>query len=370
MTSRADAAADPGAAGPPAAPVVLVTGDDALGVEREARRFAASVPTAGERRTVRIAGVGRPASLAEERAAAALEAAATGSLFGDGALVIVSDAPALAGVEAAGRALADAVRLVAEGNVLALLALADESGRQPAGTKALADAIRAAGGAVREAKIPADLARWIEETAPGMGVLLGRAAAVELARRVGAQDRSRDVDHRALAADATAELAKLALYRDGAEVTVDDVRAVVAERLPTSIFELMDAIGARQAQRAIALLDRASATVPGPVLVTRIHRRLREIAVAADLAAAGERAPAIAVALGWWDGRKKIDEGKLAWRVQRAVGEARRWEPDEIAAALDGLLAVDAVMKGGATIGERAQRLALTLWLVERVAPR
>jgi hypothetical protein len=31
---------------------------------------------------------------------------------------------------------------------------------------------------------------------------------------------------------------------------------------------------------------------------------------------------------------------------------------------------VDAVMKGGATIGERAQRLALTLWLVERVAPR
>jgi DNA polymerase III delta subunit len=358
-----------------AAPVVLVTGDDALGVEREARRFAASVPSPGERRTVRIAGVGRPAALAEERAAAALEAAATGSLFGDGTFVVVSDAPALASVEAAGRALADAVRLVADGNILALLALADESGRQPAGTKALADAVREVGGEVREARVPADLGRWIEDVAPEAGVRLGREAAAELARRIeGPRDpgrrRATDVDHRAVAADAAAELAKLALYRDGAEVTVDDVRAVVAERLPTSLFELIDAIGGRQAQKCFGLLDRASATVPGPVLVARIHRRLREIAIASGLAETGEKAPAIARALDWWDGKKKIDEGKLAWRVDNLLRQARRWGPGEVEAALDGLLAVDAEMKGESTVSERAQRLALTLWVVESVAPR
>jgi len=219
-------------------------------------------------------------------------------------------------------------------------------------------------------RVPSDLARWIEDSAPEIGVRLGRAAAVELARRVGGQDRSRDVDHRAVAADAAAELAKLALYRDGAEVTADDVRAVVAERLPTSLFELIDAIGGRQAQRCFTLLDRASSTVAGPVLVARIHRRLREIAIASGLAEAGERAPAIARALDWWDGKRKIDESKLAWRVDNLLRQAHRWGPGEVEAALDGLLAVDAEMKGESTASERAQRLALTLWVVERVAPR
>ncbi|MCU0505873.1 MAG: ComEC/Rec2 family competence protein [Chloroflexi bacterium] len=381
MTTPPAGHADAGSSTAPTVPVVLVRGDDALGVERTARRFAASVPATGERRTVRIAGVARPAWLAEERAAAALEAAATGSLFGDGALVIVSDAPALWGVDAAGRALSDAISLVAEGNVLALLALADESDRPPAGTKGLADAVTAIGGQVLEARIPPDLARWIEATAPEMGVLLGRGAAAELARRIEgprdpARKRATDVDHRALAADATAELAKLGLYRDGAEVTVEDVQGVVAERLPTSLFELIDAIGTRQVRRAIVLLDRASASVPGPVLVTRVHRRLREIAIAAGMVGTGTRPVEIARSLGWAIPSKRDPEQQekalstLAWRVDRALAEARRWGPGELEAALDGLLAVDASMKGDPAAGERAQRLALTLWLVERVAPR
>jgi DNA polymerase III delta subunit len=352
--------------GVPAAPVVLVTGNDALGVEREARRFASSVPVPGpgERRIVRVAGVGKPATLAEERAASALEAATTGSLFGDGALVIVADAPALFGVESAGRALGDAIRLVADGNVLALLALADESDRQPAATRSLGEVVREAGGEVRDVRVPSDLGRWIADIAPEVGVRLGHAAAAELARRVGGQDRSRDVDHRAVAADAAAELAKLALYRDGGEVTVDDVRAVVAERLPTSLFELIDAIGARQARRSIALLDRASATVPGPVLVARLHARLREIAIVGDLAAAGEPGPVIVKALGW-----RTSPG-VGWRLDKVAGQARHWGPGEVEAALDGLLEVDAGMKGESTVSERAQRLALTLWVVESVDPR
>ncbi len=346
-----------------AAPVVLVTGDDALGIEREAHRFASSIPSTGERRTIRVAGVARPATLAEERAATVLEATATGSLFGDGTLVIVSDAAALAGVEAAARALLDAIGTVAPGNVLALLALADESGRSPAGTAVLARSVRDAGGEVREARIPRDLVHWVDETASGMDVHLGRGAAAELARRVGGLDRSRDVDHRAVAADAAAEIAKLALYREGVEVTIDDVRTVVAERVPASVFELIDAIGSRQGHRAVALLDRAAAVVPGPVLVARIHRRLREIAIAADLVASGERGPAIARALEW-----RGDLSKMEWRVDNLLRQAHRWSPGEVASAMDGLLAVDAAMKGGSATSERVQRLTLALWVVECVA--
>ncbi len=143
------------------------------------------------------------------------------------------------------------------------------SGKPRAGAAALDKAVKAVGGQVRSVRLPADLERWIAETAPGMGVRLGRGAARELAQRLGGQERTRDVDRRGLAAEAAAELAKLGLYREDAEVSVEDVRALVAERLPASVFDLLDAIGARRAQQAIRLLERASASVPGPVLVVR-----------------------------------------------------------------------------------------------------
>ena len=60
----------------------------------------------------------------------------------------------------------------------------------------------------------------------------------------------------------------------------------------------------------------------------------------------------------------------MEWRVDRILDEARRWTDDELAAALDGLLTADAAMKGERSSSERAQRLELTLWVVERVAPR
>ncbi len=347
------------------APVVLVTGDDALGVERAARKFAGEVADPALLRTVRVLGVSRPAALAEERAAAALEAVATGSLFGDGAFVVVADAPSLLGTEVSKQVLLEAVGLVAEGNVLALLALADESGRPRAGLAELRAAVEAAGGSVRTASLPADLARWIGETAPEMGVRLGRGAAGELARRLGGQERTRDVDRRGMAAEAVAELTKLGLYREGGEVSVDDVRALVMERLPASVFDMLDAIGARRPQPAIRLMERATATVPGPVLVVRIHRRLRELVIVGDLTASGATQVEIAKALEW-----KGTPSTLDWRVDRHRQQAAAWSPGELVAALDGLLDVDAAMKGEGQTSERAQRLALVLWIVERVSSR
>jgi competence protein ComEC len=367
-----------------AVPVALIGGDDAFGLEREARAFGDRIATEDGTvlRTVRVSGTWRRTAEAEEKAGAILESVATGSLFGDGALVIAADAPALARSESARATLLSAIRSVAPGNVLVLLSLVNDMGRQPAGFAGLRTAVVEAGGAVVKVDLPRDLVAWIRQTGPALGAHLDGPAAQELARRIGALERGGDLDRRALASTAAAELEKLALYRPDGEVTVADVALVVAERLPASLFRLVDAIGARRAPEAVALLDRAAATTPPPVLVVRIHRRLRDIAIARDLAARGEPKIAIARALGWLPAtpaqaraggearRAEPDLGKVEWRVDRILDEARRWTDEEVAGALDGLLAADAAMKGERSSSERAQRLELALWVVERVAQR
>src|SRR5439155_485139 len=60
---------------------------------------------------------------------------------------------------------------------------------------------------------------------------------------------------------------------------------------------------------------------------------------------------------------------ELASRVERLVDQARRWRAAELAAALDGLLEVEAVIKGapGRWAGDAQHRLAFTLWIADHV---
>ena len=364
--------------------IVIIHGDDAFGLEREARSFGDRVAAenGSALRTVRVSGSSRRAADADEKAGIVLESVATGSLFGDGTLVVVADASALTRSGAARATLLAAISSVAAGNALALLSLVSDTGTQPAGFAALRSAVVGAGGAEVRVALPRDIAAWIRQTGPSLGARLDGPAAQELARRIGGLEPGRDIDRRALASTAAVELAKLALYRPDEAVTRADVEAVVAERLPASLFRLIDAIGARRAQEAIVALDRAASTTPPPVLVARIHRRLRELAIARDLASRREPKVAIARALGWIatrtgsaragtaGGRAEPDLGKVEWRLDRLLDEARRWTDQELASALDGLLAADAAMKGERSSSERAQRLELALWVVERVAPR
>jgi DNA polymerase III delta subunit len=261
----------------------------------------------------------------------------------------------------------EAVRLVAPGNALALLAQVDARGRVPPPTDPVRKAVLAAGGEVVACRTPDQrtFVAWLVGIAAELRIAIEGPAAQELARRVGALEPGGDVDRRDLAASAVAELKKLDLYRSDRPATIDDVRAVVAERTPSSLFRLIDAVSERRPGEAVALLERAAATVPGPVLVARLHHRLRQLAIAADLAGAGASPPEIAGALGI-DMKKSSAE----WQVGRILDQARRWTGAELATSLDGLLAVDARMKGDASIGERAQRLELTLWIAERVAVR
>ena len=69
-----------------------------------------------------------------------------------------------------------------------------------------------------------------------------RGAAEEIAKRIGSKVSESDVDRRQMSSMALGELGKLALYRGSDPVTVEDVRALVAEAVPDSIWALTDAV--------------------------------------------------------------------------------------------------------------------------------
>ena len=83
------------------------------------------------------------------------------------------------------------------------------------------------------------------------------------------------------------ELDKLALFRGSAPITADDVRALVAEAIPASVWAFTDAVGERRAEAAVDLLDRLLEDTPEPVLLAVLHRRVRELLELGDASAAG-----------------------------------------------------------------------------------
>jgi DNA polymerase III delta subunit len=123
---------------------------------------------------------------------------------------------------------------------------------------------------------------------------------------------------------------------------------------------MLDAVAERRADVAGPLLDRLLETTPLPVIVVQLHRRLRELLIAADLAAAGRRPPDIVKAIGGHP-----------FRAQKLTEQSRRWSLPELDDALEGLLELDAMIKGAVDSGstERQVRLAFTLWMRDRVAP-
>lgn len=343
----------------PAAPLGYYWGDDAHGVEGAAEALAQRLADVGEPPLERWRLIG-----AEATASAIEERVATGTLFGSGTLVVVTDPAPLLRSRADKQALLAVLRAVAPGNGLAFLEIVDGSGRRPATLEALRDAVAAAGGETREFKAPTReaMTRWIEERARERAVRLGRGAAAALAERVGAFVREGDVDRRRQGQLAVAELEKLALYRLAGEVSADDVRLLVADAVPGSMWGFLDAVAARRTKDAALLAERLMDAVALPVLVSQLHRRLRELLEVADLLASGVSAGSLVRTL------------KLKpFRAEKLAEQARTWTPDELESALEGLLELDATIKGAdgtgaGGAGETRRRLALDLWLAEQVA--
>ena len=138
------------------------------------------------------------------------------------------------------------------------------------------------------------------------------------------------------------------------------------EAVPGSAWALLDAVGGRQAGVAAGLAERLLAEgTPLQVLVARLHGRLRELVVTADHLAVGTRPADLVRAMRL-----------QPFRAQRLAEQAATWTTAELDAAVEGLVAVDLASKGigedggPAPTSEERGRLALDLWLAERVARR
>jgi DNA polymerase III delta subunit len=184
------------------------------------------------------------------------ERVATTVMFGGGTLAVVSNAGALVVKGEDRDAFLAAMTLVAGGNALVIL----DEGRSGASSpipKRLAEAVAAAGGSVRRFQSPKEgaLAGWIEAEARTRGLALEGGAAKTLAERVGGFVREGDAERRQQTRLASAELDKLALYRGDHPIRSDDVAALVAEAVPSSVWAFTDAVGLRHVGKALGWLD-------------------------------------------------------------------------------------------------------------------
>lgn len=329
-------------------------GDDEYGLEAAALALGRRAAGGGDEPPVAWRTTG-----SATRAAEIGERVATATLFGGGTLVIVEDPGPLVRAKADREALLGAVATLAPGNALAFVEPIDGTARRSKSLEDLAAAVAAAGGEVRQCGAPREggMARWIEDRAAERGMHLERGAAEALARKIGAFVREGDVDRRRQGRLAVAELDKLAVYRLDAPVRADDVDALVADAVPGSTWAFLDAVGARKAREAADLLERLLETTPEPVLVTVLHRRIRELLLVADHRERGDTIQATARALNL----KEFPARKL-WQQGHA------WRLDELVGALEGLLELDAVLKGERATDGRRRRLAFALWLAEHVA--
>ena len=336
-----------------AAPIGYFWGDDGYGLEAEAAALGREVAGDGPPLTRwRVSG-------AATRVAEISERVGTGTLFGGGTLVVVEDPSPLLRARADRDALVATLGAVAPGNALAFLEPTDGSDHRAKSLEELAAAVSARGGRVRQRVAPKEgaMARWIGERAVERRIAIEPSAAELLARRVGGFVREGDIDRRRQGQLAVAELEKLALYRLDAPIRREDVEALVTDAVPGSTWALLDAVGMRRTREAADLLDRVLAATPEPVVLSMLHRRVRELIAMLDAQLHGELIQDAARAM-------KLKE----YPARKLWEQAHGWRPDELDGALEGLLDLDATLKGEATADGRRRRLAFLLWVAEHVA--
>ena len=338
-------------------PLAFFWGDDELSAARALDRFQAILATEGggpiERWLVR-----GERNNAGTIVAGLHERVATPVMFGGGTLAVVLNAGALVVRTEDRDAFLGVLEVVAPGNALAVLD-ASQSGAKGPTPKRVADAIAAAGGTVRQFKSPREgaLAGWIEAEARERGLQLAPGASKTLAERVGGFVREADAERGQQTRLASMELDKLALYRGSEPIGPDDVRALVVEAVPSSVWAFTDAVAERRVERALDGLERLLESTPEPVLLAVLHRRVRELLETGDRIDAGERLPAVGRAMGITS----------EFRMERLRDQSKRWTTSELIAALDGLVELDAMVKGapGNEQDEAQRRLAFSLWVID-----
>ena len=342
------------------APLAYYWGDDAYGLEAALERFRndpARFPGGAPERWRPEGERTDPGRLLGE----IRQRLATGSMFGGGSVAIIRGAGALVRSNDVRDAFRETLTTIAPGNGLAILEETDSGMKEPP-SRTVAEAIGGAGGDVRRFEAPRQdaLAGWIEIRAREREIRLGPGTARELATRVGGFVREGDVERQQQGRTAVMQLEKLGLLRvDGDPVSIDDVRALVPEAVPGSVWAFVDAVAMRQRARAMELLERLIDDKPAPVLLAVLHRRLRELIEVQDRLERGESPGSL------------VRSMRLApFRAETLARQAKAWSGRELDAALEGLVELDAQVKGvgGRRSSDARDRLAFDLWITDRVA--
>lgn len=334
------------------APLLLLHGDDAFGLDLALRDFAAEVD-ASER--IEITPDRSPDEAALDRAR--LEAG-TMSMFG--AHLTVLRQP----LRAAGRSTAAADRLVALVSDLpagSALALVEERpsrdlAKPPALLKRLADAVTQRGGRVAQRDAPrrGELRGWITSHATRLGIAIEVRAAHVLAERIGGAIWETDVERGEMTRVADSELRKLATYAGGRPISAEDVAALTADTRPASVFAVTNALDRREPAAMADALRRALAEgQPGLRILASLAGRVSDLIVARDLAAA--KTPPAEIA-------KRVARGN-ANVARRLVEAAGRYRGEELEAMLIGLWEADVAIKSN----EIDEEPALVAWVGEHV---
>ncbi len=338
-------------------PLLYIWGDDELLAQRLVKRFSGALEhelgSPLERWDLRA-----DLMTASSDAAQLYERLATPSMFGGGTMAVVANPGALVRRNDTRDRVVETIGLMAPGHALVFVEAAKSNAKGP-GPRRLADAVKAAGGSIRDAMAPRPtaLAAWITEEARDRGLVLATGTARELADRLGARVTEGDVERRFLSRIASGELDKLALRHavDEGPVTAEDVRELTAETTPASVWALSDAVGERRIDVATTALERLLDATPEPVLLAVIHRRVVELLELGDRVAGGAKLPDAARAMGITS----------EYRAKTLAAQARKWTTDELTAALHGLVELDAMVKGapGYETDVAQRRLAFVLWI-------
>jgi len=137
------------------------------------------------------------------------------------------------------------------------------------------------------------------------------------------------------------EIDKLEAWIEGrSEITVDDVSALLGQGLGQPLYLLSDAFQARDTPRALELLERLMGEgEQGPLVVSALHRTLRQVRGAVALRQAGVPAAQIGA---------RLLPPNMQFKLEALLTAARRWSEPDIRKALLVLEQTDRGIKRGA----------------------
>jgi DNA polymerase III subunit delta len=193
-----------------------------------------------------------------------------------------------------------------------------------------------------------DLGKWIRRRAKEHGTEFEPAAIDRLERLSRTASSSlRDID---------ADIAKLALYAGPRTVRVADIDLHVTATRDASVFTMVDAIGRRQSDRALAELHRLiDQGEPVPRLVAMISRQFRLLIQVRELHESGDRADSIAA-------RLRLHP----FQAEKLVEQARSFSLPSLERAYADLVTLDEEVK----TGRADQVTAIDLYIAEQITSR